>query len=112
MCSPMTFDCYPFHYALLVNSAMERFNDKEVNLSPHALKALVDYGNVNKAAFDAALRPEDQDVLDDLSAGLHHRLDLALKASPQTDEQGRSFYPARIDADAVRRTLADRPWLP
>jgi hypothetical protein len=111
MCHPTIYDCWPHHFPLLVNAAMERFG-REVNLGMDAVKVLKAHGNANKTAFEAALRPEKQEDLNRLSEGLHQRLESALKQSPQTDGNGQRYHPERISGKALADTLEKHPLLP
>jgi hypothetical protein len=114
MCNPLLFNCSAIHYPLLIDTALERLqvSKGEIHLSKGAQDVLYKHGLANKAVFDRALRDENQARLDALSRGLTERMNAALVLSKDRDDSGHTYYPARIDAEAMQKALNDNPWLP
>jgi hypothetical protein len=114
MCNPLIFSCAATHYPLVIDGAMERLAKAkgEVHLSHGAQDVLYKYGSTHKREFDRALRGQNQRKLDQLTEGLHKRLEVALANSKQQDPKGNVYNPPRIDPEALKSALAADPWKP
>lgn len=114
MCLPPGFACAPTHFPLLIDRAMSQVNkaEGEVTLSADAQNALYEHGSRHTSEFEAALKNQDPQKLHDLADELRDRLQEALDDSPDTDDQGRTYHPRRIDGEALRAVLKKNPWVP